>query len=52
MIYGIPIYAGLARDHGVEFAWQQSGHASARYIFRYVKPSQEEMEDALERGAK
>lgn len=34
--------------HGVEFAMEAAGHSSSKYIWRYVKPSQEEKEKALE----
>jgi integrase/recombinase XerD len=38
----------LAQVRGVEFAMQASGHASSKYIWRYVKPSDEQTEHALE----
>ena len=38
----------VAHQHGVEFAMQASGHASSKYIWRYLKPSDERMEAALE----
>jgi len=38
----------VAQGHGVEFAMQMSGHASSKYIWRYVKPSDEQTEAALE----
>jgi site-specific recombinase XerD len=38
----------VAQEHGVEFAMQVSGHASSKYIWRYVKPSDEQTEAALE----
>jgi integrase/recombinase XerD len=34
----------VAQKHGVEFAMQMSGHASSKYIWRYVKPSDEQTE--------
>jgi integrase/recombinase XerD len=37
----------LARAKGVEFAMEASGHSSAKYIFRYIKPSDDEKEEAL-----
>lgn len=37
-----------AEMHGVAYAKEVSGHVSDRYIWRYVKPSQEEQEQALE----
>jgi len=38
----------VAAKHGVEFAMQAAGHASTKYIWRYVKPSDEQTEAALE----
>lgn len=38
----------VAHERGVEFAMQMSGHASSKYIWRYVKPSDEQTEAALE----
>jgi integrase/recombinase XerD len=38
----------VAVKHGVQHAMEASGHASAKYIWRYVKPSDEEREKALE----
>ena len=38
----------VAQEHGVEFAMQMSGHASSKYIWRYVKPSDDQTEAALE----
>jgi site-specific recombinase XerD len=38
----------VAQEHGVEFAMQTSGHASSKYIWRYVKPSDDQTEQALE----
>jgi len=37
-----------AEKHGVQYAKELSGHASDRYIWRYVQPSEEEKERALE----
>jgi len=37
-----------AQKHGVQYAKELSGHASDRYIWRYVQPSDEEKERALE----
>lgn len=37
-----------AEKHGVQYAKELSGHASDRYIWRYVQPSDEEKERALE----
>ena len=34
--------------HGVEFAMQAAGHASTSYIWRWVKPSDEQTGAALE----
>ncbi len=39
----------VAQKHGVEFAMQMSGHASSKYIWRYVKPSDDQTEQALEK---
>jgi site-specific recombinase XerD len=38
----------VARKHGVEYAKELAGHTSERYIWRYVQPSDEEKEAALE----
>jgi integrase/recombinase XerD len=38
----------VAQAHGVQFAMQKSGHASSKYIWRYVKPGDEATEAALE----
>jgi integrase len=38
----------VAQAHGVEFPMQISGHASSKYIGRYVKPSDEQTKAALE----
>jgi integrase/recombinase XerD len=37
-----------ADKHGVHYAKELSGHASDRYIWRYVQPSDEEKERAME----
>lgn len=37
----------LAEKEGVQFAMRASGHASSRYIWRYVQPSDEQTEAAL-----
>ena len=37
-----------ARKYGVEYAKELAGHTSERYIWRYVQPSEEEKEAALE----
>ena len=37
-----------ANKHGVHYAKELSGHASDRYIWRYVQPSDEEKERAVE----
>jgi integrase/recombinase XerD len=34
--------------HGVHFAQQMSGNVSIREIFRYAKPSQQEMDETVE----
>jgi integrase/recombinase XerD len=38
----------LARKKGVEFAMEAAGHCSSQYIWRYVKPSEEEKAVAVE----
>ncbi|MCI0356752.1 MAG: site-specific integrase, partial [Acidobacteria bacterium] len=38
----------LAEKEGVQFAMTASGHASSQYSWRYVKPSDEQTEAALE----
>ncbi|GAG11079.1 unnamed protein product, partial [marine sediment metagenome] len=38
----------VARKYGVEYAKEVAGHTSDRYIWRYVQPSEEEKEAALE----
>lgn len=37
-----------AEKHGVQYAEELSGHASDRYIWRYLQPSAAEQERALE----
>lgn len=38
----------ITQKHGVEFAMEAAGHASSKYIWRYVKPSDEQKEEALQ----
>jgi integrase/recombinase XerD len=38
----------MARKHGVEFALEQSGHTSGRYIWRYVQPSDDARQQAVD----
>lgn len=38
----------LARKKGVEFAMEAAGHCSSQYIWRYVKPSDDEKAEAVE----
>jgi integrase/recombinase XerD len=38
----------VTQNHGVEFAMEAGGHASSKYIWRYVRPSEEQKEAALE----
>ena len=38
----------VTNKHGVEFAMEAAGHASSKYIWRYVKPSDAEKEKALD----
>jgi integrase/recombinase XerD len=37
-----------AEKHGVQYAMELSGHTSSQYIWRYVKPTDEQREAALE----
>ena len=37
-----------AEKYGVQYAMELAGHTSSRYIWRYVQPSQEQKEAALE----
>jgi integrase/recombinase XerD len=38
----------VTEKHGVQFAMEAAGHASSKYIWRYVKPSDEQREKAME----
>jgi integrase/recombinase XerD len=38
----------VTQKHGVEFAMEAAGHASSKYIWRYVKPSDEQKDNAFE----
>ncbi len=38
----------MAEKKGIRFAQQMAGHASTKYIWRYVRPSEDEMERAME----
>lgn len=38
----------LTEKKGVQFAMEAAGHASSKYIWRYVKPSDEQKEKALD----
>src|SRR6266536_220524 len=38
----------VTEKNGVQFAMEAAGHASSKYIWRYVKPSDEQKEIALE----
>jgi integrase/recombinase XerD len=38
----------LAEDKGVHYAREASGHQSDRYIWRYVKPNQQTLADAID----
>ncbi len=38
----------ITEKYGVQFAMGAAGHASSKYIWRYVKPSDEKREQALE----
>jgi integrase/recombinase XerD len=37
-----------AEKHGVQYAMELAGHTSSQYIWRYVKPTDEQKEQALE----
>jgi integrase/recombinase XerD len=38
----------LAEEKGVQYAKEASGHTSDRYIWRYVKPSQQSLAAAID----
>jgi integrase/recombinase XerD len=38
----------MAEKKGVRYAQQMAGHASTKYIWRYVQPSRDEMEEAVD----
>ena len=38
----------MAEKKGIRYAQQMAGHASTKYIWRYVQPSRSEMEEAVE----
>ena len=38
----------MAEKKGIHYAQQMAGHASSKYIWRYVQPSRDEMEDAVD----
>ncbi len=38
----------MAEKKGVRYAQQMAGHAPSKYIWRYVQPSADEMEEAIE----
>jgi integrase/recombinase XerD len=38
----------IAEEHGLAYAMELSGHTSSQYIWRYVKPTDEQKEKALE----
>jgi integrase/recombinase XerD len=38
----------VTQRHGVEFAMEAAGHASSKYIWRYVRPADEQRERAFE----
>ena len=38
----------LAEKKGVHYAREASGHQSDRYIWRYVKPDQQTLADAID----
>ena len=38
----------LAEEKGVQYAKEASGHKSDRYIWRYVKPDQQSLAEAID----
>ena len=38
----------MAEKRGIRYAQQMAGHASSKYIWRYVQPSADEMEEAVD----
>jgi integrase/recombinase XerD len=38
----------MAEKKGIRFAQQMAGHASTKYIWRYVQPSADQMEEAID----
>jgi len=53
MLDGLGIQSGvdlrkLAETKGVHYAREASGHQSDRYIWRYVKPDQQTLADAID----
>jgi integrase/recombinase XerD len=38
----------VAEEHGIQYAMELSGHTSSRYIWRYVKPPRDKLEEAVE----
>ena len=38
----------MAEKKGIRYAQQMAGHASSKYIWRYVQPSRDDMENAVE----
>ena len=38
----------MAEKKGIRYAEQMAGHASSKYIWRYVQPSRDEMEEAVD----
>jgi integrase/recombinase XerD len=38
----------MAEKKGIRYAQQMAGHASSKYIWRYVQPSRDEMEEAID----
>lgn len=38
----------MAEKKGIRFAQKMAGHASSKYIWRYIQPGSEEMEEAVE----
>jgi integrase/recombinase XerD len=38
----------MAEKKGIRYAQQMAGHASSKYIWRYVQPSRDAMEEAID----
>ena len=38
----------MAEKNGIRYAQQMAGHTSSKYIWRYVQPSRDDMEEAID----